>query len=566
MSALSSPRWRVLALGALLLLGVPEARAQTPLAGNVLVRIAHIELAFAPDNATPPLGRAELDDLIAPVEGRPVTISELFALKDAITQRYIDAGFVNSGAVIEDQDISQGVLRILIVLGSLDRIEVAGTAALDPAYVADRLALDAGTPFDIDRLRDRLQILLKDPMIARIDARLLPSEERGRALLGVEVQEQPPFTIETTLANEQSPSIGSTRLAGIATWKSLTGQGDPLRLEVGVARGSFDAQLGYERPLNARDLRFRVVADYSAAKVIEDPFDDLDIKSDSGGLELGLSMPVWRTPLDDVTLDLSGERRHGASELLGEDFSFAPGTKNGKGDVSVVRFGQTWRHEGRELAFAAQSVFSLGLDVLGASDQCRDADGAEQACSKFFAWFGQVDTVWLPFATGSLFQYAPLADHQLGLRAGVQWTDDPLLPAEQITIGGIDTVRGYRENRLVRDRGWFAQLEYRVPVAHLPIQALQRNVDDGVVQLIPFLDIGGGSNAVDRQLSDETIASAGLGVRWQPAEALDMSLYVACPFEGYPDDIDDPQDIGIHFRLSFRAWPWPFAHRPAGGS
>ena len=44
----------------------------------------------------------------------------------------------------------------------------------------------------------------------------------------------------------------------------------------------------------------------------------------------------------------------------------------------------------------------------------------------------------------------------------------------------------------------------------------------------------------------------------QPAGSFDLSLHVTCPFEGHLDGTDDS---GIHFRLSFKAWPWPFAHR-----
>ena len=519
--------------------------------------IDRIDLTYAPPDVAPPIDPAALADLLDRYQGRSVTTGDLIDLRDAITQRFVDEGYVNSGAVIGGQDLRDRVLDIEIVLGTLGEIAVTGTKNLDPVYVEDRIRLAAGTPFNLETLRTQLQVLLKDPAIASIDASLLPSDRRGVAKLAVTVEERPPLSVNTSLANDQAPSVGSLRLDTVALWTSLTGAGDPLRLEAAVSEGAYSLEVGYERPITASDLRLRIVADYADARVIEDPFDPLDIESNSAGLVLGASYPVYRSPTDDVLLDLSLERRHGESFLLGEGFSFAPGSKDGVSDVTALRFAQTWRRQERAFAVVAQSIFSVGLDALGSSDRCETASGFRQPCSEFFTWQGQLETVLLPFARHPDWI---VADHQLALRAGGQLAADPLLPSEQFTVGGIDTVRGYRENTLVRDTAWFASLEYRIPIAHLPIPALQRTVDDGVVELIPFIDAGGGQNRLASELTDDTIASAGIGVRWRPSERLDLALYVAQPFEGRPDDRHDLQDLGIHFRISFGVWPWPFAH------
>jgi len=543
-------------LGCCLLLGLLLAAGAARAQADGAFPVDRIELRFSPPDVAPPIDRTGLADLLAAYEGRSLTTGELVDLRDAITARYVERGYVNSGAVIAGQDLRDRVLDIDIVLGRLGEIDVQGVSGLDPSYVADRLRLAAGTPFNLEAMRARLQVLLKDPMIAAIDASVLPGGERGEARLLVQVEERPPFTVDAQLANDQSPSIGSLRLDTVALWKSLTGQGDPLRLEADVSEGAWSVELAYERPVTATDLRLRAVVDYADARVVEDPFDALDIESNSSGIELGASYPVYRTARDDVLLDLSLERRRGESFLLGEGFSFAPGTKDGVSDVTALRFAQTWLRQDRMFALAAQSIFSVGLDALGSSDRCYDEDDDRQPCSEFFTWQAQLEAVLLPFAGHP--EWA-VADHQIVVRAGGQLAADPLLPSEQFTIGGIDTVRGYRENLLVRDTGWFASLEYRIPIARLPIPGLQRTVADGLVELIPFIDAGGGEDRMNPEQTDDTIASAGIGLRWQPSERLDLALFVAQPFEGRPDDIDDLQDLGIHFRIRCGIWPWPFA-------
>ena len=65
-------------------------------------------------------------------------------------------------------------------------------------------------------------------------------------------------------------------------------------------------------------------------------------------------------------------------------------------------------------------------------------------------------------------------------RIAEQLTPDSLLPIEQFDVGGVDTVRGYRQNQLVTDNGVLSTLELHVPVARNP----------GVLELRPFFDIG----------------------------------------------------------------------------
>jgi hemolysin activation/secretion protein len=281
-----------------------------------------------------------------------------------------------------------------------------------------------------------------------------------------------------------------------------------------------------------------------------------------------LNQPVYRTLFDTVDLDLVLERRRGESFFAEEGFSFAPGTKDGVSDVTALRFAQTWVRQERNMAFALRSSFSLGLDMLGSTI---NPNGIPD--SQFLTWQGQGEAVFLPFARESLLPVALLGEQQIVVRAGAQLTADSLLPSEQYAVGGVNTVRGYRQNEIVRDIGWFIQLEYRVPIAYLPVQALGAGIDDGRIDMFPFFDAGGGFNntvdAIDQDgneviitKDEENIASVGLGIRWEPSPALEMALSVGVPFtQGYPDEQDDLQDYGINFLLRFELWPWPLRTR-----
>ena len=75
------------------------------------------------------LPQGDLDAIAAPYEGREVTLEELFRLKDEITLAYVNAGYVNSGATLPDQDVTAGVVRLAIVEGELEAIDITGTSS-----------------------------------------------------------------------------------------------------------------------------------------------------------------------------------------------------------------------------------------------------------------------------------------------------------------------------------------------------------------------------------------------------------------------------------------------------
>ena len=77
--------------------------------------------------------------LIAPLLGEPITLAQLQDLTDAITQRYAEAGYLNSTARLPPQALTDGVARIEVIEGRLASIEVTGAERLSPDYIRDRL-------------------------------------------------------------------------------------------------------------------------------------------------------------------------------------------------------------------------------------------------------------------------------------------------------------------------------------------------------------------------------------------------------------------------------------------
>jgi hemolysin activation/secretion protein len=514
----------------------------------------------------------DLDAITARYENREITTEQLLELRDELTLAYIRSGYVNSGAVIPDQEVVDGVITIRIIEGELGAINLAGLHWLDAAFLEARMRLGAGPPLDVDRLQDRLQLLLLDPSIERLNAQLGPGSRPGEASLDVDVTEAQNFRITGRLANDRSPDIGGTRGALGFAWNSVFGYSDPLFIDVGYtfdlsggpqnSEGLKDGSFYYSIPLTPQDLRLYATAEVNSSAIVEQELRDLEIESLSRSGEAGLSLPLYETLDDTVTMRLGMTIEESRTTLLNEPFSSAPGIVDGTSNLTVLRFGQDWQHRGRELALAARSTFSLGLPIFGATenpkyledDQGRRLlDLGQIPDASFGAWLGQLEAAYRPFQQSPIRQ---IELSQLRLRGGLQLAADPLFPIEQYSVGGLDTVRGYRENTIVRDNGWSASIEARVPTFQLQVPGIEPAPDQGWLELVPFFDIGRGwnTNRPDPDDVPKSISSAGMGLRWSPAPDWVLEVSWAYTFDDVmqAEDEDILIDNGINFLIRTR--------------
>ena len=459
---------------------------------------------------------AELATVAAPYTGRAITAEELQEARRQLTLYYVERGYLNSGAIIPDQPVQDGVVRIQIIEGRLAEVNVTGNTHLRAAYFQERLQPDAEEPLNLRELQERLQLLQQNPRLDRIQAELAPGVRPGESQLRLGVQEASPYEIGLAVANNNPPSVGSTRAYLYGLDRNLSGVGDSLMLSYGhsLESDTADWRASYDRPLNARDTTLQLWATQNETSVIEDRFDTLDIRSKLQTYGVTLTHPLYRTPQRTLSLGLDVERRHSESYLLGIPFSFAPGEENGEATLAVTRLVQEWLDRSVDQVLAARSTFSFGLDVWGATAHDFEPDG------QFIAWLGQLQWARRFGERG----------YQAILKSNMQLSDDPLLPMEKCALGGMDTVRGYPENTLVRDRCFMASLEFRAPVYRLPLPGVSRGPDEGQVQLAAFADYGYAKNKGQFDLEPNTIYSAGLGLRWDPGAKVHAALYWGHPF------------------------------------
>ncbi len=183
------------------------------------------------------------------------------------------------------------------------------------------------------------------------------------------------------------------------------------------------------------------------------------------------------------------------------------------------------------------AVLALRSTLTYGKNSLQDTAGlpeSEVLAKQFHLWLGQAQFGRQVMDNGA----------QLVLRATLQHTRDRLLALDGLAIGGVNTVRGYRENQLVRDKGAFLNVEFEYP--------LLREAADGLsLTLIPFYDHGRAQNVGEEAV---TLSSWGLGgrLRWQ---RFNLDLVLAQRLS-HPASVSGNgstlQDHGVHLQLAYK--------------
>ena len=474
----------------------------------------------------------ELAQITQPFTGE-VTFEKLQAAKNAIERLYLDRQYLTSGAYIptgQTLSIDGAVVRIQIVEGKLENIQVTGTKRLQPEYIRSRLAVATRQPLNNDRLIEGLRLLQQDPLIGSIAAELSSGIQPGTNLLEIKVTENQTFHSEIATNNHRPPSIGSWQRRGQISEANVTGWGDTLILAYSNTDGSNGIDTSYTVPLSPSQTTLSVNLGGTNSRIIEEPYRSLDLTTNSRYAEVSVRQPLLRRAGQDSTqefaLSLTGSRLESSSALGGTPYPLSPGADdNGRIGVSAVRFGQEYLYRDRRSVLALRSQLNVGVGALNSTINANAPD------SRFVSWQGQGR--WLQ-------QLAPNTD--LIVQGRVQLADRSIVALEQFAVGGQSTVRGYRQDALLADNGAFASVELQLPIGQS---------ETSVFQVAPFIDAGTVWNKLLRSgNTSNTLLSTGLGLQWR-TERFSARIDWGIPLINIPGSKNSWQDRGLYFSVRY---------------
>lgn len=480
---------------------------------------------------------AELAKITTPFTNKPIGFSQLLQVANQITELYASKGYINSGAfVIGNQTFrAQGsTVKIQVIEGRVEDIVVTGTQRLNPNYIKSRIGLGASSPLKLDQLIESLRLLQQDPLIKSISTELAAGKASNANVVNLKVTENPTWRAGITIANNRTPSVGEIQAQATLSQSNLTGAGDSIAVSYGKSEASNAYDINYTLPINPRNGTIKLQYSRSNSRVIETPFEQLDINGSAQDLSISYRQPLIQTTSQEFALGLTVNKRitntgYLASILGGRVGYPSPGADdNGTTRITAARFSQDYTTRDTKQVFAARSQLSLGVNAFSPTLAANPPD------SSFFAWRGQAQYV------------RSLSPNSIAVfKIEGQIADRPLLALEQIGIGGQDTVRGYRQDLLLSDNGLIASAEVRLPI-------LTTADNRQTLQVVPFLDFGmAWNNLPSPNLPTNTIASGGLSLRYQSGDSFFAKIDYGIPFSTINQSRRTGKEKGIHASVGY---------------
>ncbi|WP_425605909.1 ShlB/FhaC/HecB family hemolysin secretion/activation protein [Paraburkholderia sejongensis] len=450
------------------------------------------------------VAESTLDAIAAAFAGHEIGSHRLNVLLRRLTNAYVSAGYVTTRAVLGPQNIGSGTLTVVIQTGLIEAFTVNGQPirrlATNQTAAGGGWLTDAGyqnafptSPGDPLRLADIDQGVAQINRLRRNQAsvQVLPGQAVGESVIAINNTPGDRTYYTLGVDNYGAAATGVTRYRAGVEADNLIGLQESLSLnyidsiESNALVGSFAIPWGRSTfSYTLSDSEYQQLVGTTAleyGRTLSHIF--------------GWNYQLGRTASDLTALDATLSWRRTDREINNNDLD--------PQRVAVLRVGGNWLH--RFVLNDAQGNVTLdaglsrGLPWFGANH-----DGAQAPRTDAHAQFTKFDataiwTVPLPKLGRAALAYRGAL--------GGQYTNVALYGTDQLYLGGMDTIRGFRSGDIAGDRGVYSRNELawvNVPVWH-----------DGRIEPYVFVDAGKADLIAVAGFS--TLAGAGVGLRaqWQ---------------------------------------------------
>lgn len=457
------------------------------------------------------LREAEQHNVTDPYLGKCNGIQSLNALADALTKLYIDKGYITSRVYIVPQDISDGIVELYAIEGKIARVisDNSKTTGVFIGFEDNLLDLnDLETAIkQVNRLRSNETTM-----------KLVPSSVEGSTDIVLNSKEEIPFFASLSINNYGSDATGKYQLSGGFVWENIFGFSDCLSIGLNTTdkqekgRKSFGDSFTYSVPFG-KWLWEAGLTHFTYNQTVYGLNTAYISRGESDVYSLGTTYKLFHTRMQNV--ELNGQIARKKNLSLIDSAVIEASTYN----LSVGKAGMKYVYRQPSWEMYLLLDYYHGLDVFKPT-----RDGSlKYDFSKWTLTAG---------ATKYFDAELPITYNVSGYS---QYSNNLLFGAEQISIGGAYSIRGFQTQNIGGSSGWYCRNDVNFQTTP---------------NLSPYIayDIGHIKSAEDT--SGGTLSSATIGLRAR-YDTFSFDLYHAIPLTSPDKTFDSDPFIGINVSANF---------------
>lgn len=474
--------------------------------------------------------------------GSSMTLGELNQMVREAVVAYRKSDLPVVDVLVPEQEITSGVLQLVIIEGRLGDVLVEGTNPRESRALASQIRTERGEVIRESDLTEDLAWINKHPT-RNVDLIFSPGDEYGETDVILRSQAYKEVSAYFAYENSGTEALGESRALFGTSWTGplFFGEDSILSYQFTTNFDSENADLQGHSGVFAQYLPWRhqitlLGAYVDSDAVLTDAFGNPTIRT--GGVNKQGS-GRYGIPLPSI-----GRLTH---ELeLGMDFKSSDSDLF-FGGTAVRVFDTTSEIVQYSLGYNIVAVDNSGIWKVDLEFVNSPGDNTSKNTTAIFDTQRTGATADYTYGRALIERDQKLPNEwSLLARLQGQASNSNLLASETLGAGGYDTVRGF-EQRIVRgDNGVVGTLELRTPTFYPSTFAGYNNIQDGAFGLL-FYDAGALSS--EDPLPGETdrrIGSVGLGFRYQKDDwfTLRVDYGFQVTEEGVQDDESGRWHVG----------------------
>ena len=412
------------------------------------------------------LGATAIENAVYAFLGPQRTAADAEGARRALAKAYQDAGFLSVNVVLPPQRVDQsgGEVRLQVVQAPVERLRVTGAQYTLPSQVIAALPnLALGVVPNFNEMQQELALLARSNADREITPIIAAGEQPGTMSAELKVQDSLPLHGSVELNNKQSLNTVAGRLEAGLSYDNLFQAGHSLGLNWFYSPRRPDEadirSLVYHLPAGGTGDRLYATWLHSNS----------DTPTPLGGATVSRG-DTWRLRWRD---ELAG--RDGLSQALAwgvtrrnlqDQNRDVAGFSTPAPPLRYTTFNATYELELSGAALGAKpgrsSRLQTDLTVSLPGMNSREVDCFGSTLDQFGCQRSGA-TARFQVLGLSLSHREPLGRWTASVRVQGQFADSPLVPAEQVVYGGLDSVRGYFEGEQSGDLGAALRLELISP-------------------------------------------------------------------------------------------------------
>jgi len=469
--------------------------------------------------------------VIQPYMNRCLNVSQIEGVMTKVTALYISRGYVAARAYLAPQDISTGVLKLVVVEGQLESI-VVDDGDKNTISLFNTFAGKQGGSLnlrDVEQAVDQINRLQSNDVVTHI----APGKEAGGSVLSFENKATKPWHVNVAYDNHGSKSTGKEQAGVTGTYDNVFGWNDSISATYRQTALSHKDQFAktqtytYTVPFSYTTVALNA----SLAKFSSPLHLPSGVTLISEGESKNYSMRVDRNLYRDrdSIWNVAASITNKDTENYLADVFLAVSSRR----LTVVDIDTSYMFPLLGGMATLSGGYAEGTSWLDALKDASDI-AQFQPHAQFTKW---------KYGAGYMHGFK-MAGQQFTVNSNLtgQYGDDALYGSEQVLIGGIYTVRGFSDNTLTGDHGFYVRNDIAMPYQLPSFYQLPMSIR-------PYIGLDYGRvTSINHQITEGEFAGAALGVGYS-LSTFYMDVFISHAIDK-PKDVKSEGALG-YFRLSY---------------